>query len=301
MPEEVKDGQPVQTPEQPPVQEEAAEPVQGTETPEAMSTSNEPTEGAVDANTAQPQSEGEQLDPSVKERTKEQFKKLKAEKEALKKQLDKRSQIPSVLDFLSRPAPVVQPETRRQYIQPVQPPVVPAPVTSPASQLVNEDGYVNADVLTTELAEAKRATQVAQAAERRAMEAEMRVARFEQDAETKALYEAYPELDPMSEVFNKDAYDLVRNDIAGQLVHSGKRDAMDAAKRLSKFFRKEAPDTPSTDTVPKEVEQRNQASVPGTAPRQPNTSLQDLKSRMLSRDPRVARNATAERLKRIGQ
>lgn len=216
MPEEIIDGQ-----EEPQAQ--------GEEQPEEVSTSEEPTEA--------PQEEEAQLPEDTKERTREQFEKLKAHNAELKRQLEQKQSIPSVLDYLT-PQEVPVP----QYVPQVQPQYpVYQPQVQPEPQLVDEQGYVNTDVLKRELEEAKKARLKAEEAERRALEAESRISRFEQDAETKRLYQEYPELDPLSEVFNKDAYDLVRNELTSQIVNSGNRDALKAAERMSKYFRTQPP------------------------------------------------------------
>ena len=293
MPEEITNGQPVEVIEEPVVQLEGQEPTQGQEAPEAMSTSNEPTEVTP--------SEENELDPSVKDRTKEQFEKLKAEKAELKRQLAERSNIPSVLDYL--PAqPSVPVGVRQKYEAPIVPqpapltPIQPVVPSQQASPLVDESGYVNTAVLKEQLAAASNAQKLAEEAKHRADEAERRVAQFEQDAQTKALYTSYPELDPMSEVFSKDAYDLVRNEITSQIINSGQRNAMKAASKLEKYFRK----ADSAPAVPQAVEQRSQVAVGTNAPRQPSNSLSDLKSRSMSSNLDVSSQAIAERMKRIG-
>lgn len=265
-------------------QEEALDQVQveetqGEEQPEEVSTS----EGSTEA----PQGE---LPEDAKERTKREFEKLKEHNKALaeeNKRLKGQSQpIPSVLDYLE-PAPMAQVPVQQyqpqyQYPQPV-------PQTPQQEQLVDENGYVNTDVLRRELDEAKKARQKAEEAEKRAMEAEGRISRFEQDAETRKLYEAYPELNPLSEVFNEEAYKLVRNELTSQIVSTGKRDAMKAASEMSKYFRKE----PQANQ--KVLEQRSAISNPGPTQRPPSTDFEELKLRS-----RTDANALFERLERSG-
>jgi len=255
--------------------EETLEQSESEEQPEELSTSEEPTED-------------KELPDDTKKRTKEQFEKLKQHNAELKKQLEERKQLPSVVDYLNSPMPQVTPEMRERYAQP-QP--QPQQQVAPEENLVDESGYVNADVLRRQLDQAKVAQQKAEEAQRRAMEAEQRISRFEQDAETKVLYQSYPELDPMSEQFNRDAYDLVRKEITDQIVTSGKRDSMGAADRMSRYFRQKEEKPQVKNPV---VEQRSQASASGSKSRR-NTgeSLADLKSRHDD-------NAIAERLKRLG-
>jgi len=278
MPEEIKDGQ----------EEQPLEEVQGEEQqPEEVSTSEKPTED--------PQGVEGELPEDAKDRTKEQFEKLKEHNKQLKQENEKlkgtSQPIPSVLDFLSEPAPPVPQYVKDKYATPVAVPTALNQTQTqpqPTPQLVNEDGYVNADVLKSQLDQARIAREKAEDAERRAKESEYRIAKFEQDAETKALYRDYPELDPMSESFNKDAYDLVRNELTAQIVNSGKRDAIGAASKLSKYFRTTQPSNQ------KVVEQRQQVSASSkTSMRESGDSLDELKARNDD-------SAIAERLKRLG-
>lgn len=261
MPEDTQKGQEE-------VKETTTPEPKGEETPEEVSPSEEPTE---------------ELPKEASERTKEQFEKLKQHNADLKKQLEERSKLPSVLD-LSPSMPVVTPQMREKYL--------PTPAPQPEPQLVDEQGYVNADVLKRQLQAADYARQKAEEAERRAQEAQQRVARFEQDAETRELYKLYPELDPLNEQFNQEAYDLVRNELTSQIVQSGKRDAVKAADRMSKYFRK-----PQADQ--KVIEQRKAVSPApsGSKTQRPlsDSELDDLRLRS-RHDPA----AVAERLKRIG-
>lgn len=279
MPEDTQKGQ-----EEEVLEETLEQPEGEEEQPEDVSASEEPTDDDVSEDTPE-------LPEDVKERTKREFDKLKQHNAELKRQLEERSQLPPVTDFPSFDMPRVSQEVRDKYQPQWQPPVFQPqqPVQTPAPQLVDEQGYVNADVLTKRLEASENAIRRAEEAERRAIEAQQRIARFEQDAETKALYQEYPELDPMSEVFNKDAYELVRNELTSQIVSSGKRNAIEAANKMSKYFRKAEPS--------KVLEQRKAVtSVSGTNQRQPvQTDLEELR-----RQSRNNPDAVNERLRRLG-
>lgn len=285
MPEETQNGQ----------EELVTEEVktQGEEQPEDLSTSKEPTDEV------QEETQELELPEDAKERTKREFEKLKEHNKQLaeeNKKLKGQSQpIPSVLDYPGFDVPQVSQEIKQQYMQPVAMPQFYPQTYQPQQpsqrDLVDEQGYVNADVLNKRLEASDNAVRRAEEAERRAIEAQQRIARFEQDNETKALYQAYPELDPLnSEVFNRDAYELVRNELTSQIVSTGKRNAIEAANKMSKYFRKEKPNTQL-------LEQRKAVtSVTGSQPRQPiQTDLDDL--RLASRNNP---NAVAERLRRLG-
>lgn len=272
-------------------EEVLVEPTQGEEQPEGVSTSEEPAEALEQPKEG---SQEEELPEDAKERTRIQFEKLKEHNKQLaeeNKRLKGSSQpVPSVLDYLT---PVQVPQVPVAPIPQYVPQQYPqyAPQVAPLEpQLVDENGFVNADVLQKRLSAAELAQKKAEEAERRAMEAESRISKFEQDNETKALYQAYPELDPLSEVFDQDAYQMVRDRLTSQIVHTGKRNAMKAAEEMSKYFRKSQP---ANQRV---LEQRRQAATPGTTQRPPSTDFEELKLRSRN-DP----NALYERLQRIGQ
>lgn len=276
MPEEIQNGQEEQ------VQEELA---QTEEQVEELSTSEEPTEEAQEVEPELPE--------DAKERTRKEFEKLKASNAELKRKLDEQQQLPSVLDYPGMEMPQISPQVRQQYMQPptLQMPQFNQQTPQPiAPRLVDEQGYVNASVLEQQLKQAEQARIKAEEAERRAFEAQQRIARFEQDNETKALYQQFPELDPHSESFNRDAYDLVKNELTSQIINTGKRDAIMAAEKMSRYFRTKAP------ANQKVLEQRKQVTtVSGTQPRIPETDLDELRLRS-----RNDSNAVAERLRRLG-
>ena len=274
MPEEITTGQDEQ------ILEGIQDEVQGEDQPEELSPSEEPTEAP----------EVGELPEDAKERTKREFEKLKEHNKQLaeeNKQLKGQSQpVPSVLDmFAPQQVPQMQyvpqvPQYQQQYVEPQLQP-----------QLVDEQGYVNADVLKSELEQVRQVRQEAEEAKREAQDARARISQFEQNAETKTLYSAYPELDPLSEVFDQGAYNLVKNEITSQIVNKGSRDAMKAAEDMSQYFRKAKPANQQV------LEQRRQAtSTTGTMQRPPSTNMADLKQRSLT-DP----NAMAERLARWEQ
>jgi hypothetical protein len=278
MPEEIQNGQEEEVLQEQPQTEEQVE---------ELSTSEDPTE-EVQEETQEPE-----LPEDTKERTRKEFEKLKANNAELKRQLEERQQMPSVLDYPGFEVPQVSPEVGNQYMQPVAMPgynFQQPQEQKPEAQLVDEQGYVNAELLKQQLKQAEQASRRAEEAERRAMEAQSRIAKFEQTAEEKALYQEYPELDPLSESFNREAYDLVKNELTSQIINTGKRNAITAAQKMSKYFRSQQP------TNQKVIEQRKQvATVSGNQPRQMGTDLEELKLRS-RKDP----NAVAERLRRLG-
>lgn len=230
-----------------------------------------------------------ELPENAKERTKEQFEKLKKHNDELKKQLEEREKLPSVLDMVGQ-QPQINEDLLRKYQQPQQ---QPQQEEKPES-LVDDDGYVNANVLQKELELAKQARLRAEEAEKRAREAQDRISRFEQNQEQERLYKEYPELDPMNENFNRDAYELVRNELTSQIVQTGKRNALEAASKMSRFFRNNTPQPQKPSVEEQRVQAVNNSA--GNQPRQQaNSDLDQLKLRSRN-DP----NAVYERLKRLG-
>jgi len=278
MSEEIKDGQEVVEK----TDQATVEPTQVDETNGAVSTPEQTTD------------EVKELPEDVKERTKKEFEKLKKSNAELKKQLDEQKNLPSVLDFLNQSKETVGEDVKKQYVQPVQMPNIyqqqPPQAVNPEPSLVDDEGYVNAEVLKKELAAVKEANKRALEAEERARRTEQRISQFEVNAETKNLYKSYPELDPNSESLNKDAYDLVRNELTSQIVNTGKRNAIEAANKMSRYFRKQ--ENPNQQAV----EQRSQVATTDTTSRPVNTD--DCEELMLRsrHDP----DALAERLRRLG-
>lgn len=255
---------------------EGIQDVQGEETPEELSTLEEPTDAPV---------EGE-LPEDAKERTRREFEKLKEHNKQLaeeNKKLKGQSQpFPSVLEsYLAGPVTPVAPV----YQQPVY--QQPAPQPQPQA-LIDDQGYVNADVLQRQLEIAELASRKAEEAQERARQAEERITRFEIDNETRKLYESYPELDPASPDFNEEAYSLVKNELTGQIVNTGRRNALEAANKMSKYFRQQAPNPV--------LEQRKQAIQSVGVAQRPisTTDFEDLRRRS-AHDP----NALFERLQRL--
>lgn len=236
------------------------------------------------------------------ERTRKEFEKLTQKNKELSEKLTQYEQAQTrpkttVLDAYS---PVIQSEAPQGgYV----PPSVPQQfgnlnqnqIQSIAQSLTDKDGYLDTDVLYRTLQTANETAQ--QAVERaRKSEEELRqvndrITRFEVTQQAEKLHAVYPELDPSSDVFNEEAFDLVKKELLDQMVKTGKQDSLAAAAKMSKYFR-QAPPQP-------QVVQRQQATVPvATGPR-PSQSrddeFEDLKRRSV-RDP----NALFERLQRSG-
>lgn len=185
-----------------------------------------------------PESQESQDPQEQKSRTQKEFEKLKNSNKELK---EERDAYKNVLDSL-KPSTPPTPQQQPQYQQPLN----QAPSANQFSNLsqnevnnvfqsmVDADGYLDGNKLM----------QTLQQLNQRAMNAEQRAARVEehqqrreaaeQEAQKsqamKEVHAKYPELDPENENFDEDFYDLVRNELIGQLMQ-GKEDAMEAADK----------------------------------------------------------------------
>lgn len=230
--------------------------------------------------------EPQELPENSSERTKREFEKLKESNRRLKEELDsfqKGTPKTSVLDEYL---------TQSQFTPPKS---VPQAVSQEVAQnLIDEQGYLNAPELEKRTARIIEADRRAQLAEEKANKALERVARFEVDAQKKQLHQAYPELDPSSDTFNPDAYELVKNKLLDQLVKTGEQDPMKAASEMEKFFRKK----PISEEKQQAISQRSQAmsvGQTGKASAPSSSSLDELRKRSMTSD-----EAMDERIRRAG-
>jgi len=163
------------------------------------------------------------LPDGVAERTAEEFSKLKEHNAQLKAENEAYKSKTSVLDDLrpSSEAPL-----------PFTPSLTQTNVEEIKSSLVDENGYV--DVARLELA-LKTADDRARKAETQAQQAEARMQRFEESTQVRAAHAEFPHLDPKSEAFDAKFYELVKNELIGQMM-KGEQDIIQAAKKVSEFY-----------------------------------------------------------------
>jgi len=240
-----------------------------------------------------------ELEGEVKDRTKEQFEKLKQANQELKRELEAakkpgRSVLESMIPNFNQ-----QDVRLDQFVPQVQlNNITPQKVQEIAKDLVDAEGYVNAEVLNSRLKTAEMAERRASEAERKAQQAIDRVANYEINQQVKDLHREFPELDPNSgDGFKPEAYTLVQNELLNQLVQTGRQDGLAAARKMSRYFR---PQESKPDIKQQAVESQKQAiiSVANSGKGQrsiSNDEYEDLKKRSMT-DP----NAMAERLKRAG-
>lgn len=184
------------------------------------------------------------LPDGVSERTKEEFEKLKKHNAELKSQLDQikgsnRPDKTSVLDEI-HPQVEVASDTRDEKLN-----------------LVDENGYIDIDLLNKTLLESKRQTEEVR---REAELAKQQIARFQETEKMKKIHNQFPQLDPYNvEKFDKRFYDFVKNELLGQMME-GKEDVEAAALKASDFF------NPKKDEIKEEKKQaiasREQVNTP---------------------------------------
>lgn len=146
-------------------------------------------------------------------------------------------------------------------------------VEKEAVKFVDSDGYLDEAALNNHLSQLNtkviESEERARRAEERLQQVDKRISTFEQNQEAKELHIAFPELDPNSPSFNEDFYDLTRKEILDQRIRVGTVNAMEAARKMSKHFRK-----PQVDQ--QAVAQRQQATAQvGTITSQSSSTTQE--------------------------
>lgn len=172
-----------------------------------------------------------------------------------------------------------------------QQPVISAPVQEQKKAVYDEQGYVDVNELDKRLAAADEAQKRAEEAKAKADAALEKIARFEIDNETKALYKEFPELDPSNKDFNPDFYEDTKNTMLGQLVDTGKQNALEAAKKVSRHYKKVEPQ------VTEAQQQRTFATSTYSSGSKTSSTedFDDLRKRSLTDDA-----AMEERIRRLG-
>lgn len=223
---------------------------QGTITEEGASTS-------IPNETKPAETTDPKLPDGVAERTAVEFEKLKEHNKQLKEKLSQYEQPrTSVLDDLTPKAetPVIS-----------TPNLSPSEVKEIKSRFVDENGYVDVSRLETALNEAdNRAKQ----AELKAQQAEERITKFEESEEVKIAHSKYPHLNPSDPSFDPKFYDLVKNELIGQMM-KGKKNIMEAAKKASELYSPKVDVSQAREEAVNEyktkVSKRNQATESSTS------------------------------------
>ena len=237
------------------------------------------------------------LPENVKERTRKEFEKLKNSNKELKQKLDKlqQTQHPNVLDAYK--AKSIDDQAKRA-ISKNQQNITDQYSNKEIQQLnesfpgiVDKDGYVDPKALNSALAQVRNAEQIAR-------RAEQRVAEYEITNQTKELHSQYPEVDPNSDQFNMDAYELVKKELLDQLMTTGKQDAIKAANKVSKYFRQNKKSKKSDSK--KETARRNATVSVGQSGRSAASKNSYSHDELVELSRKGDKRAISERLKAAG-
>jgi len=241
----------------------------------------------------QPQSEvpaeQKQVDDSglpqdASERTREQFEKLKRSNQEMKQKLDsleENVEVESILDSLKPKKAPAMPDFDFMNDTPKK-----------EEPLVDEKGYIDAKKLEHNLIEAK---QKAIAAEKQANALREQFVRYEETQQTRAAYEKHPELNPRSKVFDKKFYNLVKNELIGQMI-KGEKDVLKAAATVKNYYKPQVVEEKPNNS--KEQKQQINAGRK-TAPRGVSYKGADDQA-LVDATRRGVKGALAERLRRAG-
>jgi len=263
-------------PEEPKGQNEVVEKKQ----PEAVPTSK------------QTQNESGELPGDVSEMTREQFAKLKEANSRLieeNRQL-KGGSVPTVLESLK---PRQTQEADLSQLNQDE-------IGDVYSNLVDENGYVDQNLLVSELREAKRARELARQADLRARQTQEKLEALEERAQVKQTHSKYPQLDPRSENFDERFYKAVKNEMISQLMN-GQSDFLEAADKVSSWYRSNSnQDEQNKKSEAERKEQQVRKIQATTVGQASGKNAPPIDEDLVRRTQMGDRNALMERLNRIG-
>lgn len=257
-----------------------------------------------------------------KDRTSKQFDKLKEHNKQLKEENEKLYK--DVLSSL-KPDEAPQQEFTPEFYQQVDKHTTELPQTKVDdifANLIDENGYIDQDLLIKTLREANEiASQARKDAEMARKEAEMarHEARktkqdFEESKEVRLVHKKYPQIDPKSDKFNEKFWDDVRKEIATAPILRGVNVSfMDAADKIWEERYAPAQQIAEEEKEVEEVnkKQKEEVEEKEDAKRNINASVpagQNAKAYFSKADDELLRQASikgvrgalAERLKRSG-
>lgn len=242
----------------------------------------------------------EELPEEVSDRTKQEFEKLKKSNQELKAERDallKQTQQKNLLEELK---PTVDAPTfdfnQKQYAH-----LNEQQAQDIYASLVDENGYVDTNLLKKSLQESNERVRQAEERARRAEEAAMKTQRTVKDIEESALMQKvhaeFPEIDPKSQSFNRVLFDAVRNELVSNLMGKGDRgDVMEVTRKWHSTLITPKKEEPEIDT---QLEAKKQIAA---------TTPKTVKSTIVPQDYEYLRQKTmtgdsgalSERLKRSG-
>jgi len=249
----------------------------------------------------QPKEVEPKLPEEVKERTKQEFEKLKLSNQQLKETVKKYT---DVLTSLS-PQEVAPPNQFTPYFEPIltksppqhYPGLSKEQVQETFDNLVDDQGYVDVNLLKEELQKQRERAalleQRAREAEALAKQAAKTVDDFQRTNKMKEVHSKYPQIDPNSPQFDERMWEAVRNEIIGQWTTTGKEDVEAAAKKWYDILYPMAKD--------KQAEKKAQINAIPTTPTSTSTStnFEDHEA-LVTATRKNKKGALAERLRRAG-
>ena len=246
-----------------------------------LPTDNETTNVTTQGEESSPEPE---LPDEAKERTRQEFEKLKLKNKELAEKLKLYEQPKrSVFDTF---APKMQP-VKQEIIEEDIPEITP-----------DEEGYLDVSTLNQAnramINRIKRLEEEARLARQKAELAETKIATYEHTEKSSRVYQKHPHLNPESEQFDEKFSDLVRKELLDQMVNQGREDYLEAAEKVKKEYYNPETITKIDDSKKKEsIDKRSQVATFQSATQQSN--LPDL-----VKASRLSRTALYERLKKSG-
>jgi len=231
----------------------------------------------------------------MKGRTREEFEKLKRHNQELKQKLEEaekaKQELPDVMGGFrpNIPDPNINlgnyPSLNQNQVEDI------------TQQIIDENGYLKADVLTAQL---KAANESAKRAEERAKKAEQRFSKYEETSQTREAYSKYPQLNPNSQNFDPNFYKLVRNEMLNQITEN-RRDLVAAAEDVAKLYK---PKTPKSEQEKEDMEKKEGQKKQINAGLPTNLSGRNYSSSpddaLVEATRKGRKGALAERLSRAG-
>ena len=276
------------------VKDEGKQPVDIPATEKPVEVSAPPKE---EARTAEPEGK---LPEEVKERTREEFDKLKAKNKELAEKLNAYEPKPKKRSALDVFAP--------QEVQQVQPPMFnPRPVKPPEEikpVVPDENGYIDINVLNQTIAQMnernRRIEETTRIASNSAKQAEDRISKYEHTDKTLKTYEKHPYLDPNNvDTFDEKFSELTKLEIIRQMTEEGTSDYLKAANKVKEQYydptRKPTIQVDSRQEA--NVAKRDQINALSGASKGEKEPDQDY---LVSESRRGSRDAVYQRLKKSG-
>ena len=236
------------------------------------------------------------------DRTKEQFAKLTKRNKEMSEQLrqrDEKENIPdgTVLDSLKPPKPTQPAPAKSMPVPQAQnfPGLTQQQVDQQYNNLVDENGYVDVNLLKGTL------TKLSQEADKARAESKMLREDYRKYEETRQVREAhdkYPWMNPDSKQFDPKFYKAVRNEMIGQYT-KGEMDLVKAGDDAMELYDPSKNEKPKEDESAKKLA-KEQANATGTSTVRVSQREDDDTNELVTATRHGVKGAVAERLRRSG-